>query len=40
MGVGKYAVSLYDLKAVSSLDPLKIAYHYSLVQPLLGLRLS
>ncbi len=30
VGLGKYAVSLYDLKAVSSLDPLKIAYHYSL----------
>lgn len=30
VGVGKYAVSLYDLKAVSSLDPLNIAYHYAL----------
>ena len=30
VGVGKYAVSLYDLKAASSLDPLKVAYHYGL----------
>jgi hypothetical protein len=29
-GKGKYAESLYDLKAASSLDPLKIAYHYGL----------
>jgi uncharacterized repeat protein (TIGR01451 family) len=30
VGIGKYAESLYDLKAVSSMDPLKIAYHYGL----------
>jgi hypothetical protein len=29
-GPGKYAVSLYDLKAASSLDRLRIAYHYAL----------
>ena len=28
-GVGKYAVSLYDLKAISALDKLNIAYHYA-----------
>ena len=30
VGLGKYAVSLYDLKAASSLDQLKVAYHYGL----------
>ena len=28
VGVGKYAVSLYDLKAMRSLDKLNVAYHY------------
>jgi protein-disulfide isomerase len=30
VGMGKYAESLYDLKTSSSMDPLKIAYHYGL----------
>jgi hypothetical protein len=30
VGLGKYAVSLYDIKVASTVDPLKIAYHYSL----------
>ena len=30
VGVSKYAVSLYDLKATSALDKLNIAYHYTI----------
>jgi hypothetical protein len=30
VGEGKYAESLYDLKTISSMDALKIAYHYAL----------
>ena len=29
-GLGKYAVSLYDLKAMSALDKLNMTYHYAL----------
>ena len=29
-GIGKYAVSLYDLKSVSAIDKLNVGYHYAL----------